>query len=84
MNPQYQQAMIQALMGGSTLPSYMTGQNPTSGYGQSFMTGGMMKPNNPLTNNNPYGMGSTTPYASSGLTNNGTTQLQQPMSSMTM
>ena len=93
MNPQYQQAMIQALMGSSYLPSYMTGQNPTTPYGQGFLTGQMVRPNNPLTSPNNYGMNtmgtsntlSTNPiYASSGLSSNPTTQLMQPTSTMTM
>lgn len=41
MDPQYQQTMINALMGGQngSLPGYATGQNPVSPSGQNFMTG---------------------------------------------
>jgi hypothetical protein len=41
MDPQsYQQMMIQALMGGMAQPGMQaSGQNPSTPYGQSFMTG---------------------------------------------
>ena len=45
MNPQqYQQMMIQQLMGAAQLPSGMGGANPTTPYGANFITGNMSTP----------------------------------------
>lgn len=54
MDPTYQAAMIQNLMGGVAQPGVMaSGQNPTTAYGQSFITG------NPTV---PGGMLGASPY----------------------
>ena len=65
MDPQYQQMMVQALMGGKSMPPGMAGQNPSTPYGSSFLTGNMMTPQPQA------GMLGTAPPAAS-------TQLQQP------
>lgn len=86
MDPTYQQAMIQALMGQGSLPTSMTGQNPTSPYGQSFMTGGLMMPaggamGNQSAMNAAQGSsaGGYSPYSTSNSTMP-STSMSQPMS----
>lgn len=70
MDPSYQQAMIQALMGGA--PG-MTGQNPSTAYGQSFLTGNGTAPM--PTAGQPAG---NTAYAGMLGTPAPSQQLQQP------
>lgn len=74
MNPTYQQLMAQQLMGGAYAPQGMDGQNPTSPYGTSFMTGNQFMPPGGSSQNSglPVGMlGQNAP----------STVLQQPMQS---
>ena len=83
MDPSYQQAMIQALMGQGAMPSFMSGQNATSPYGQGFMTGNMMHPtSNPLTNMVSMGSGAGMNSASP-LSTSPSTMLSQPTSTFT-
>jgi hypothetical protein len=42
MNPTYQQAMVQQLMGSQYAAPGMSGQNASSPYGQNFITGNQM------------------------------------------
>lgn len=44
MDQNYQQAMIQALMGAPAMAPGMGAQNPSSPYGATFMTGNMAMP----------------------------------------
>lgn len=78
MDPSYQNAMIQALMGGASLAPGMGGQNATTPYGQAFMTGNQMMPTaSPMSNM------AATAAAGSGntaLNSSGSTQLMQPTS----
>lgn len=81
MDPSYQQAMIQALMGGQSLAPGMGGQNATTPYGQGFITGNQMMPTaNPMANQaaqQAAGSGQT------ALNSSGSTQLMQPTSTFT-
>lgn len=88
----YSQQMIQALMGASSMPNTMTtGQNPTSSYGQGFLTGNMMMPAGGL-GSNMAAMGGSGGQAgqqpgmnsSSSLMNGPSTMLSQPTSTMSM
>ena len=89
MDPSYQQAMIQALMGKSTMPTPLTGQDPTSAYGTGFMTGNTMMP---FQGSSGAGYGQPSGqavqnqpgYASNSLTQNPSTVLQQPTSNFSM
>lgn len=93
MDPSYQQAMIQALMGAGSAAPGTGGQNATTPYGQGFMTGNMMVPNGSAYGGqaaqaNASNMGAnmnggtnTGMNSSSNLTTGPSTQLQQPMSS---
>lgn len=51
MDPQYNQMMIQQLMQQGQTNPMMAGQNATSPYGQSFITGGQMMPQQGQSNN---------------------------------
>jgi len=44
MDPQYQQQMVQQLMGAQSMAPGMTGQNASTPYGAGFMTGNMSVP----------------------------------------
>lgn len=87
MDPNYQQAMIQALMGGQSLAPGMGGQNASTPYGQGFMTGNMMQPTANMNSNaaaaNSMGSSGQGLNSAATLSNNGTTQLQQPMATYT-
>lgn len=92
MEPSYMQSMIQALMGGSSMPSSMTSQNPTSPYGQGFLTGNMMMPSGSYGSNTAAmganaaatggAGGSGGMNSANSLTNGPSTQLSQPTSTM--
>lgn len=43
MNPDYQQMMVQQLLGSGQMPQGMNGQMATTPYGQGFQTGNMMQ-----------------------------------------
>ena len=77
MDPQYQQMMIQQLMNSPTMAAGMGGQNPSSPYGASFMTGNMMTPMSMMSgqagNGQPQGM----------LGQGASSMLQQPMAAYT-
>lgn len=83
MDSSYQQTMVQALLGQGQAAPGTTGQNPTTGYGQGFLTGNMMQPNgqtpygaqNPTANSPTLGLNSA-----NSLTNGPSTQLLQPYS----
>jgi hypothetical protein len=62
-SPNYQQMMIQALMGQGAAAPGTAGQNASSPYGQSFITGNQMMPTAamlgaypPSSSQSPYGM----------------------------
>jgi hypothetical protein len=58
MDPtQYQQLMIQNLMRPNPQGSFAQGANPTSQYGQSFLTGNQTRPVTPGVGAGMYGMG---------------------------
>lgn len=87
MDPSYQQAMIQALMGQQSMPAGTTGQNPTSPYGQGFITGNMMMPSGSYGSNTAAmgaqaGSGAGAMNSSSPLTTGPSTMLSQPTSTM--
>lgn len=95
MDPSYMQNMIQALMGGASLPASMTGQNPTSAYGQGFLTGNMMMPAGGFGSNTAAMGANAAATAGSGsnggtgglnsansLMNGASQQLSQPTSTM--
>ena len=73
-------------MGGASLPqgSLLSGQNPTSSYGQGFLTGNMMMPTGSTMGNNT-GLNTAQNQqaqgnAGSNITNSAATQLTQPYS----
>ena len=83
MDSNYQQAMIQALMGQGTAAPGTTGQNATTPYGQGFMTGNLMNPmaSNPWGSTNQTasnGQSNMSLNSSNSLTAGPNTQLQQP------
>jgi hypothetical protein len=78
MDPTYQQAMIQALMGQSMAAPGTTGQNASTPYGQAFMTGNMSIPQGA-----PAAFGAQNTTASNSLAQPSTlnsSQLLQPTS----
>ena len=71
MDSDYHQAMIAALMNGGQQPPIMNAQNPSTGYGQGFMTGNQPMPS---TAGGPMGM----PDQTGGQGGANPLQLQQP------
>lgn len=78
MDPQYQQMMIQQLMGGQTAAPGMSGQNASTPYGAGFMTGNMMMPQsmNPMAS---QGAQQQQPGYQGMLGQGAASMLQQPM-----
>ena len=78
MDPQYQQMMVQQLMGAGTQAPGMGGQNASTPYGAAFMTGNSAMPSymNGSTGS-PQARAQQSPY---GMLNQSAPQvLQQPM-----
>ena len=82
MDPSYQQAMIQALMGQGIAAPGTTGQNATTPYGQAFLTGNMSHlGTNPLASQQAAAAASQQGLNSASALNSGnSTQLAQPTS----
>jgi len=81
MDPSYQSMMVQQLMGQGAAAPGTTGQNASSPYGQSFITGNQMMPNASMLT--PWYTQQQQPQSVYGmLTQNSPSQvLQQPMAS---
>ena len=83
MDPSYQAAMIQALMGQQYAAPGMSGQNAGSPYGQSFITQNQMNtPANMIGNSMGFGNGSAG-QAAQQQSGGPSTVLNQPTSTMT-